>query len=311
MAEVRYITVEAEQAGQRIDNFLMRFYRKVPKARIYRAVRKGECRVNKKRISATYRVQANDVVRLPPIDVQSRTLSAPGMQVVRALDQVIIYEDKDLMILNKPAGIPVHGGTGLEGGVINVLRVLRPEAPFLELVHRIDKATSGCLMVAKRRSALLQTQALMRERQVKKTYLLWVHGRWSRGCFVAAAPLLKKTFGEGRRLVVVSQQGKAAKTRFKPLKIMQHCSLLQAELLTGRTHQIRVHAADCGHPILGDPLYGQDHVNRALALHSSRMYLHAATLELQLKERAPIALSACLGPEWRLWPCFDSSLECI
>ncbi|HFD80552.1 MAG TPA: RluA family pseudouridine synthase, partial [Gammaproteobacteria bacterium] len=249
---VRWVEVSAEQAGQRIDNFLLRVLKGVPKSRIYRLLRKGEVRVNKGRIRPEYRLQAGDTLRIPPVRVAETRGGAPGARPQQALADAILYEDDRLLVLNKPAGMAVHGGSGLSFGVIEALRALRPEAPYLELVHRLDRDTSGCLLIAKRRSELRTLHELLRTGALTKRYLLLAEGDWSRGPFRVEAPLRKNQLRGGERVVRVDSTGKAALTRFRFLEGYAGASLMEAELVTGRTHQIRVHAQHAGHPLAGD-----------------------------------------------------------
>lgn len=280
MVEVRRITTE--EAGQRLDNFLISYFKKVPKSRIYKAIRKGECRVNSGRITPLYRLKAGDQVRLPPLQ-QSTELSAPPMasDLLFDLDLLIRYEDSGLLVLDKPAGLPVHGGTGLTGGLIHRVQVLRPQKWPIKLIHRLDRETSGCLLLAKKRSALLQWQAHLSSRDLKKTYLLLVSGHWPASRRVVDLPLLKYAAQGGERRVIVDPRGKPSQTVFKPVTYFNNATLLSARLLTGRTHQIRVHAAAMGHPIAGDARYGDTAFNREMRTYGlTRLFLHAESLAL-------------------------------
>jgi 23S rRNA pseudouridine955/2504/2580 synthase len=283
--KARIVEIDASRAGQRIDNFLQGFLRGVPKSRVYRMLRTGEVRVNKGRIKASYRLQAGDAVRIPP--VRESEASAPvnaGSQVLQRLERSILLEDKGLLILNKPSGLAVHGGSGLNYGVIEALRQLRPDAPFLELVHRLDRDTSGCLIIAKRRSVLRALHRLLREDTgMDKRYLALVKGRWQGGQRRVDAPLLKNTLRSGERVVRVSDEGKAALSLFRPVTVFEDCSLVEVRLMTGRTHQIRVHAASIGHPIAGDDKYGDSAFNAAMKARGlSRLFLHARSLAFTL-----------------------------
>jgi len=298
---VRWMDISAEQAGQRIDNFLLRILKGVPRSRIYRLLRKGEVRVNKGRIRPEYRLQSGDLVRIPPIRVAASSTASPAAQSAGMLADAILYEDDRLLVLNKPAGMAVHGGSGISYGVIEALRAARPEAPYLELVHRLDRATSGCLMIAKRRSELRVLHELLRGGNVEKRYLLMVQGDWSQGPFKIDAALNKSLLRGGERIVRVDPAGKTALTHFRFLEAYPGASLMEAELKTGRTHQIRVHAAYAGHPLAGDEKYGSRDFNRQMRdLGLKRMFLHAHYVAYEDSERGrSIEVSAPLGADLR------------
>ena len=298
---VQWLDISAEQAGQRIDNFLLRFLKGVPKSRIYRLLRKGEVRVNKGRIKPTYRLQSGDQVRIPPLRVSESKSASPSGQSVQKLADAILYEDERLLVLNKPAGMAVHGGSGLSFGVIEALRVLRPQAPYLELVHRLDRDTSGCLLIAKRRSELRMLHQLLRNGDIDKRYLLLVQGDWSKGPYRINAALKKNLLRGGERMVRVDEDGKTALTQFRYLDSYGGASLMEAELKTGRTHQIRVHAAHAGHPLAGDEKYGDAYFNRRMrSLGLKRLFLHAHTLAFEDDERhRSIHVSAPLSADLR------------
>jgi len=283
LPQVAYVEITEDNSDQRLDNFLITRLKGVPKSHIYRIVRKGEVRVNKGRVDVKYRLLAGDVVRIPPVRVAERSEESyvpQGLQA--ALQQGILFEDEGFLIVNKPAGFAVHGGSGVSSGIIEGLRLIRPEAHFLELVHRLDKDTSGCLLIAKKRSALRKLHELFRDDQVHKTYLALLSGQWARKKGVVTAPLLKNVSKGGERMVVISQSGKKAETLFKRLQLFRNATLVEASPKTGRTHQIRVHAASLGHPIVGDERYGMDEVNRIFkAKGYKRMFLHAETLKFQ------------------------------
>ena len=273
---VQWLDITAEQAGQRIDNFLLRFLKGVPKSRIYRLLRKGEVRVNKGRIKPEYRLKSGDQVRIPPLRVSDSKPASPSGQSVQKLADAILYEDERLLVLNKPSGMAVHGGSGLSYGVIEALRVLRPQAPYLELVHRLDRDTSGCLLIAKRRSELRMLHQLLRNGEVDKRYLLLAQGDWDQGPYRVNAALKKNLLRGGERMVRVDEDGKTALTHFRFLDSYGGASLMEAELKTGRTHQIRVHAAHAGHPLAGDDKYGDTDFNRQMRkLGLKRLFLHA------------------------------------
>lgn len=285
MADI--ITVDREGAGQRVDNFLIKTMKGVPRTRIYRALRKGEVRVNKKRVKAEYKLQAGDEVRIPPIRMAERDEPhKPSDALAERLEARILFEDDALIIIDKPAGMPVHGGSHLSAGLIEMLRLMRPQQKTLELVHRIDKGTSGCLMIAKKRSALVALQQMLRENKITKTYLLLVKGRWPSGLTKISQPLIKNTLQSGERMVRVSKEGKDSQTLFRVLKYRDGMTLLQATLVTGRTHQIRVHCQHAGFPIVGDEKYGDDDFNKkARQLGIRRMMLHSASLQMQLGDK--------------------------
>jgi 23S rRNA pseudouridine955/2504/2580 synthase len=283
LTRVKLVEVTDNHSDQRLDNFLITHLKGVPKSHIYRIVRKGEVRVNKGRVDVKYRLVVGDIVRIPPI-----RLPEPGDVVfVRqnlrdALQNGILFEDDGLLILNKPAGYAVHGGSGIDSGIIEALRQVRPDAHFLELVHRLDRDTSGCLIIAKKRSALRRLHELFRTDQVQKTYIALLAGQWARKKQVVTAPLLKNISKGGERMVAISQAGKEAETVFRRLQLFCDATLVEASPKTGRTHQIRVHAASLGHPIVGDERYGLDNINKNFKNKGyNRMFLHAETLKFQ------------------------------
>ncbi|MEZ8044364.1 23S rRNA pseudouridine(955/2504/2580) synthase RluC [Vibrio sp. 10N.237.312.C02] len=278
--QVQFVDIDEDMAGQRIDNFLRNQLKNIPKSMIYRIVRKGEVRVNKKRIKAEYKLKAGDLVRIPPVTIEEKTeenVPSTKLNKVSELEQCIIYEDDHMLILNKPSGTAVHGGSGLKFGAIEALRALRPDARFLELVHRIDRDTSGILLVAKKRSALRHLQAQFREKTVQKYYFALVMGEWKNSCKVVNAPLLKN---EVNSIVRVNPNGKASETRFKVLEKFQEATLIQASPITGRTHQIRVHAQYTGHPIAWDDRYGDRRFDAYTGkVGLNRLFLHAANIK--------------------------------
>lgn len=282
--KVRMLQIDAEQAGQRIDNFLITLLKGVPKSRIYRILRKGEVRVNKGRIKPVYRLKEGDEVRVPPIrmDEKPAAIRPPDEQIER-LEASILFEDKGLIVLNKPSGLAVHGGSGLSFGAIELLRASRPTAAYLELVHRLDRDTSGCLMIAKKRSYLRHLHEQLRsDRKIRKHYRALVCGHWDLGKHHENAPLLKVTHSSGERMVRVDDKGKASHTLFQAISRFKQASYMDIELFTGRTHQIRVHAAKCGHPVAGDDKYGNNECNRELKKKGlKRLFLHAYRLEFE------------------------------
>lgn len=274
--KVQLLTITDEEAGQRIDNFLLKICKGVPKSHIYRVLRSGEVRVNKGRVDQLYRLKAGDVIRVPPIRVAERAPSAaPGAEFS------ILFEDAHLLIIDKPAGIAVHGGSGVSYGVIEQLRAARPEAKFLELVHRLDRETSGILLIAKKRSALTHLHEQMRDGQTDKRYFALVAGDWKNQRQHVKLPLHKYTTADGERRVRVQADGLPSHTVFSLKKKFRSFALLEAELKTGRTHQIRVHLSASGFPIVGDDKYGDFSLNKAVQKTNEehgvlkRMFLHA------------------------------------
>ena len=278
---VNWLDVGSEESGQRIDNYLIRWLKGVPKSHIYRILRSGEVRVNKGRIGPDYRVQDGDRVRVPPIrTAQPDKLAAPKSGSRITFD--ILYEDAALLVINKPSGLAVHGGSGISLGAIEQLRAVRPEAKFLELVHRLDRDTSGVLMFAKKRSALVALHEQLREGRVRKIYLALVRGHWRDAKRAVKAPLQKHLLANGERRVAVNEkEGQTAHTIFRLRKTWPDStppfSLLEAELKTGRTHQIRVHLAHLDFPIAGDDKYGDFTLNKTIKKQIlKRMFLHAS-----------------------------------
>lgn len=280
----KLLEVDAEDAGQRIDNFLISYLKGVPKSCVYRLLRTGEVRVNKGRIKACYRLNPGDLIRLPPLTLPSPN-PVPEIPAARAmgrrLEKHILYEDDWLLVVNKPAGMPVHGGSGLNGGVIEGLRLIHSKAKVLELVHRLDKDTSGCLLIAKRKQVLKALHQAFREDRVDKRYLALLAGVWPRQRELVDVSLRKFVLRGGERFVRVDPDGKPSRTEFRTLERLADATLVEAQLLTGRTHQIRVHAAYLGHPILGDSRYGDEETNRLWRKRGlKRLFLHAWRLEL-------------------------------
>lgn len=277
---VRLVSVTADEAGQRIDNFLARYLKGVPKSHIYRILRRGEVRVNGGRIRAQYKVSAGDTVRVPPVRVAETSSAAlptrPGMD----LEKQVLFENRNCLILNKPSGLAVHGGSGLSFGVIEALRAARPQAPYLELAHRLDRETSGCLLIAKRRSFLRAFHELLRRGGVEKRYLALLAGGWEGAARRVTAALCKNQVRGGERVVKVDAAGKPAVSIFMPVTRYVDATLAEVDLQTGRTHQIRVHAAHIGHPLAGDTKYGDAEFNRRMReLGLRRLLLHAHLLQ--------------------------------
>jgi 23S rRNA pseudouridine955/2504/2580 synthase len=292
---VTWLAIDEEAVGQRIDNFLLRLAKGVPKSHVYRILRSGEVRVNKGRVSADYRLQAGDLLRIPPLRIAARqeAMKAPAREFP------IVYEDEALIVLDKPAGVAVHGGSGVSFGVIEQLRQARPNARLLELAHRLDRETSGLLIVACKRSALTRLHDMFREGTIAKRYLALVKGRWMNPLQHIRLPLYKYLNAEGERRVSVNVEGKDAHSIVRLVARWENFSLLEVELKTGRTHQIRVHLSHLGFPIAGDDKYGDFALNRILLTTGlKRMFLHAAHLTFRHPLSAePISLSASLPPE--------------
>ncbi len=277
-SSARQVAVDAESADRRLDNFLLTELKGLPRSRIYSMIRKGEVRVNKGRSRAAYKVQEGDIVRIPPVAraVNSGVSVANPAKAGWILER-IIYEDEQLLAIDKPAGLAVHGGSGISLGAIELLRSARPEAPYLELVHRLDRATSGVLMLAKKRSALRRLHAAFRDGEADKNYQALLLGQWQGGERTVDLPLVVEHRQNGERHVRVGDDGKPAASVFTPQESFAGTTLVNVRLLTGRTHQIRVHAAASGHPVAGDARYG-DAEGDPPGL--KRLFLHAASLEL-------------------------------
>ncbi|MCX7130656.1 23S rRNA pseudouridine(955/2504/2580) synthase RluC [Aeromonas sp.] len=296
--QVRLLTIEAEHEGQRIDNFLKTQLKGVPKSLIYRILRKGEVRVNKKRIKPEYKLCPGDEVRVPPVRVAEKNeLPSANLGSIQRLESQILFEDDAMIVLNKPSGMAVHGGSGLSFGVIEGLRALRPDARFLELVHRLDRDTSGVLLVAKKRSALRSLHEQLRIKTMRKQYLALVRGQWQPHVKVVNAPLRKNDLQSGERVVRVSSDGKPSETRFRIARQFAEATLVECSPITGRTHQIRVHTQHAGHPIACDDKYGEaafDEKMRSQGL--KRLFLHAWKLSFthpvdgrEMQVEAPLA----------------------
>ena len=275
---VRIVEVDEGSEGQRIDNFLLKVLKGVPKSRIYRCLRKGEVRINGKRAKADARLVLLDKVRIPPIRVALQKQANPSQNILQVLSQAVIYEDEGLLVINKPAGIAVHGGSGVSYGVIEAMRILRPKDKHLELVHRLDRDTSGCLMISKKPKYLKAIQKfLSNKHELEKHYLTVVHGRWSKRKQHVDLPLKKNVLASGERISVVDISGEPSRTEFAVVKQNQNLSLLAVKPITGRTHQIRVHCKHTGFPIVGDPKYGDEAADKQVA-GKGRMMLHASKL---------------------------------
>ncbi|REG85762.1 23S rRNA pseudouridine(955/2504/2580) synthase RluC [Marinomonas pollencensis] len=298
---VRYVTIDENNSGQRIDNFLVTLLKGVPKGKLYNLLRKGEIRVNKKRTKPDYRLQHDDIVRIAPI-VVAPVADKPTLpdKLKASIESRIVYEDKGLIVVNKPSGLAVHGGSGLSFGLVEVIRQMRPQEKFIELVHRLDRDTSGLIMVAKKRSVLKELHTALREKEgVQKTYLALVYGSWPKRKQQVNAPLLKNELKSGERVVKVHTDGKESLTRFKLVRQFDGYSLVECEPVTGRTHQIRVHTLHAGYPIVGDEKYSPaESVKETKALGFKRLCLHATRLDIMLNGERML-FEAPLDKEWQ------------
>lgn len=277
--KVRFIEIDENSVGQRLDNFLMTQLKGVPKSHIYKIIRRGEVRINKGRAKNVYRLKLGDLVRVPPVKTDDKSTSSPAKWMVDSLEKRVLFEDDDLLVLNKPSGMAVHGGTANSHGVIEALRFLRPNERYIELVHRLDKATSGCLLIAKNRKMLNGLQTLLRNRKIDKTYTALLCGVIHKQSIKVNAPLEKRTLESGEHRVRVHPDGKKSETIFERLAQYKNSTLVSASPKTGRTHQIRVHAKHLGHPIAGDERYStpsQYKQYREKGL--KRLFLHASRL---------------------------------
>jgi len=277
--KVQHVEVDENSVGQRLDNFLIAQLKGVPKGHVYKIIRRGEVRINKGRAKNTYRLKLNDIVRVPPVKIKEKDESAPAKWMIDSIEKRIIFEDDQLLIINKPSGIAVHGGTANHHGVIDALRFLRKDERYLELAHRLDKATSGCLMIAKNRKMLNGLQTLLRNRNINKTYTALLCGVIHQKVISVNAPLEKRTLDSGEHRVRVHPEGKKSETTYEQLTQFKNATLVSASPKTGRTHQIRVHAKHIGHPIAGDERYStpaQYKKHRTNGL--KRLFLHASKL---------------------------------
>lgn len=282
MSDVRYLDISPEEEDQRLDNYLMRVLKGVPKSRIYRLIRHGEVRINKKRAKPSTRICAGDVVRIPPVRHSADKSIEVSTKLAQRLQQSIVYEDNQLLVMNKPAGIAVHGGSGLNLGLIEALRKSRSDLHYIELIHRLDKETSGCLLLAKKRSTLRAIHALLESRNVVKTYwALLAHPWQGKKALNLDVALEKNILKSGERIVVVSEAGKASQTTFTLLDNFKQACLMEVSPKTGRTHQIRVHSAHLNHPVLGDDKYDDENLCKELNL-KPRLYLHARSIQFNL-----------------------------
>ena len=301
---VYYVDIDEDRQGQRLDNFLIGLLKKVPKKHIYRIVRRGEVRVNSKRKSPFYRLAAGDSIRIPPVHLAPVTTPLISDKFHQAqMEDRIIYEDKYILAINKPAGIPVHGGSGQQSGLIESLRLLRPEDRFLELVHRLDLDTSGCLLIAKKRAALRELHEQFRKNQVSKSYQALLVGRLQKQRQIVQAPIRKDRDKNGARKVLVASDGKQALTDIRSIQYWNQYTHVECRPRTGRTHQIRVHTRFIGHPIIGDQRYGNTTANEiAKAKGLKRQFLHASSLCFQHPESLErITLDSALDADLELF----------
>jgi len=298
---VQTLEIGPRNEKQRLDNYLLTQLKGLPKSRVYKLLRSGQVRVNKGRKKADYRLILGDMVRIPPVRMAEADDGRAPQHLLDMVNQSVIFEDSHLMVLNKPAGLAVHGGSNIRFGVIEMLRQARPEDEMLELVHRLDRETSGCLLIAKSRDALNQLHEYFRDQNggMQKIYRAIVMGRWQGGEQVIDKPLLKNTIRGGERMVEVNPEGKEARSLFIPLDYRDSMSLMEVKLFTGRTHQIRVHAQSVGQPIAGDKKYGDNDFNQQLKESNfKRMYLHAYRLSFSLGKQA-YDICAPLDDEWQ------------
>ena len=316
--KVSYQNIDERAEGQRIDNFLLKLLKGVPKSKIYQIIRKGEVRINKRRCKPGTKLLCGDMVRIPPLKISEGSSDAGKVprRIKELLNDSILFEDDGLIVINKPHGIAVHGGSGVSHGVIEILRQVRQETRYLELVHRLDRDTSGVLLIAKKRRVLVELHSMLQNGRIIKNYLAWVDGKWPVSKTTITAPLRKSVLKSGERIVVVSADGKPCETSFAPSRFAsgersatnfgsaRACTLIKASPLTGRTHQIRVHCQFAGHPIIGDPKYCPADINQAhRAKGAGRMCLHAESVELDWSGDKPQIINAP-------WALMDSPYLC-
>jgi 23S rRNA pseudouridine955/2504/2580 synthase len=305
LPKVQHLQVTANAVGQRLDNFLLNQLKGAPKTLIYRIIRKGEVRINKKRAKADTRLQLDDLVRVPPVRLSQKAAETPVGKSLRELllGEAVCFENADLLVLNKPAGLAVHGGSGVRVGLIEALRQVRPELEGLELVHRLDKDTSGCILLGKSRQVLNALQQQLQSKTLGKFYQAWVVGNWPADLREVSAPIDRASSPSGERLMRIAEdgEGKKALTRFRVLKKVAGFTLVEAEPVTGRTHQIRVHARHAGFPLLGDPKYGDAAVNQVFQRQGvGRMFLHARRLVFtDPKGGEVLTIEARPDPSWK------------
>lgn len=293
--EAQKIIISSAHEGQRLDNFLLTKLKGVPKTRIYRLIRKGEVRVNSGRTKPLYRLKLGDTVRVPPVRMGVRETVKPSLELQSLLAASILYEDEELLVINKPSGLPVHGGTQVQCTVIDVLKAMMPDQPFLALAHRLDKETSGCLIVAKNRASLTELHDLLKAHKVQKTYCALTLGRWKNKITHVTLAMQKNQLRSGERVACISEEGKSARTDFIVTKEFGNASLMDVILHTGRTHQIRLHAQISGHPVAGDEKYGDKQFNQQMKqLGLRRLFLHAKKIEFVRKNGQHVSVLAPL-----------------
>ncbi|MEK6730861.1 MAG: RluA family pseudouridine synthase [Pseudomonadota bacterium] len=284
--KTQIVTIDPQYAGQRIDNYLIARLKGIPKSRIYRIIRKGEVRVNKGRIKPLYHLKPGDQIRIPPVMVNEPKHSAPSQSLQKLIEQHILMEDDDLLIINKPSGLAVHGGSTLTHDLMQVVSMLRPHNIFLRLAHRLDKGTSGCVVIAKNLNALRELQILFKTRKIKKTYLALTKGHWEKEHTKIETYMQKNILQSGERRSVVTDEGKAASTEFYVKKRYKIADFVRVLPHTGRTHQIRIHSEYAQHPIAGDSKYGDHEFNRLMkSVHLHRLFLHAERLQFTWRKR--------------------------
>lgn len=297
---VRHFEVSEEEAGQRLDNYVHKRLGEIPRSRVYRIIRKGEVRINGHRAGPDTRLQARDKVRIPPVRVKpAEEIGRPAAELQEQVRQAIVYEDDDLLVLDKPAGLAVHGGSGISFGAIEALRALRP-GESLELVHRLDRDTSGCLLIARNTSALRTVHALLREEGAfEKRYLALIQGKWELGRKRIDVPLRTDIRVGGERTVKAHASGKPSVSEFRPVQFFgKRATLVEVTIFTGRTHQIRVHAQHAGHPVAGDEKYGDEQFNAELrTMGLNRMFLHAHSVSFQWPTGGEFSVNTPLPPE--------------
>tara|TARA_R110002072_G_scaffold196017_3_gene353410 strand:- start:20723 stop:21676 length:954 start_codon:yes stop_codon:yes gene_type:complete len=295
----KQIVISADNAGQRIDNFLIRYFGKIPKSRVYQMLRKGEVRINSGRIKQTYKLEEGDILRVPPVYLDEKGHTVPTRSLQQKIADSIIFEDEGLIIINKPAGIVVHSGSGQSHGVIEAFRAMGDNYKKLELVHRLDKDTSGCLILAKSIPVLRQLHTAMNNNEIAKSYCALLAGRMTKKKITVDSPLSKNTISSGERIVTVDENGKSAVTMLSRERVFQSSTLANIKLITGRTHQIRVHSASIDHPVIGDMKYGNRIINREYKkLGLKRMFLHAKSLRFTSPvTQQPLSIDAPLGSE--------------
>ena len=280
--KVQKITIDKDYSGQRLDNFLLNYLKGVPKSKIYSIIRKGEVRVNSSRKQVFYKIKENDLIRIPPLQIENKENIKAPFELIDVLKRSIIFEDDNCLVINKPFGIASHGGSGISFGLIEAIRNFGPRYRDCKLVHRLDKDTSGCQLVSKNQSFLRKCNNLIREKKIIKKYIALVHGNWPENLNLIENKLTKNISASGEKLVKVSSDGRNSITKFKLLEKNNFFSKLSCNLVTGRTHQIRVHTSHSDFPIVGDHKYGDRHKDKKF-LHQDlkRMYLHSKSLEIK------------------------------